>query len=124
MPHFQLGAQIVEAEQWFKGKAIKGVRKVAATNVDCSKTRGIIFEKPERYVAETSLGACDLAEGDWIVTCPTGLTVHFKSQIFDLVAVPVRLGAHGQLMSQQNRCTDKKQGLPSILSRLFGKEGS
>ena len=123
MPHFKLGDHVVVAEQWTVGKEIKGVRKVPATKVDCTKTRGIIIERPERYVAETSLGSCEMADGDWIVTFPTGLIVHFRSQIFALVEVPADGEASGCVAYAKSSQTGKKQGLPSILSRLLGKGG-
>lgn len=75
---------IIEAHQWFPERAVEGVRKIPATRVDQSKTRGIIFDRPERWVLDVGDGShVDINFGDWVVTGVTGARFVVPPPAFD-----------------------------------------
>jgi hypothetical protein len=79
----------VKAVQWSLGKVVEGVHRIPANKVDLSKTRGIIVDRPERYVVNTLEGQMEVTEGDWIVTGIKGEIYPVKDAIFKLTYEPV-----------------------------------
>lgn len=58
--------------QWFPERKVDGVLRIPASRVDQSATRGIIFDRPERYVVSTPYGQAEIGAGDWLVIYPSG----------------------------------------------------
>lgn len=74
---------IVDAYQWFPGMLdTPGVRHVAANRVDLTKTRGILIDRPARYVVDTQHGEVQLEAGDWIIKGISGEYYPCKPDIF------------------------------------------
>ena len=92
---------VVQAERWFpqdapnppkEGEAPKarkperlGVRFCPPVREDLSRTRGIIFDRPARYVFDTPDGPIDIAPGDWVVTFSSGF--RYRERAADLAAL-------------------------------------
>lgn len=51
----------------FKGVPFSGIIHQKAQRVDMGNTRGIIFDRPERYIVNTPVGQLEIAYGDWLV---------------------------------------------------------
>lgn len=81
---FRRKPTIVEAEQWFPGKEVEGVRRIPAHRADLTKTRGIFIDRPERHVVDTLSGPVDVAFGDWIITGVMGEKYPCRQDIFEL----------------------------------------
>jgi hypothetical protein len=76
---------ILEAYQWFPCMLdTPGVRHIKANKVDLSKTRGIIVDRPERYVVDTPSGEVWLEPGDWVIKGISGEYYPCKPDIFEL----------------------------------------
>lgn len=90
MARFRKRPLIVNAEQWFPGRDIEGVLRIPANKVDLSKTRGIIIDRPQRYVINTMEGQMDVCIGDWIVTGVFGEKYPVHPEIFEATYEPVK----------------------------------
>lgn len=89
---------MVEANQWFPsiqetGKPRKpelhGVRFCPPNRADLSATRGIIIDRPGRYVIDTRTGPIDVEAGDWIVKAH-GERYPVKPDVFELTYEPAK----------------------------------
>jgi hypothetical protein len=89
----------VEANQWFPelqeaGKPRipekYGVRYCPPNKVDLSATRGIIVDRPGRYVIDTLEGVMEVSPGDWIIKGIKGERYPVKPYIFELTYEPAR----------------------------------
>lgn len=56
----------------FVGIPFPGVMHQKAQRVDQSATRGIIFDRPERWIVNTPRGQQEIAQLDWLVEFPSG----------------------------------------------------
>lgn len=70
---YRTKALLVKAEQWFPGKQIDGVLRIPGGKVDASKTRGIVFDRPERHVINCFGMQVELAPGDYVVQSLVGM---------------------------------------------------
>lgn len=61
----------------FNGQLFPGVIHQKAQRVNVPE-RGIIYDRPERYVVNTSFGQMEIAVGDWFVEFPSGNCYVFK----------------------------------------------
>lgn len=83
MARFQAGNIIIRAEQFGPaGVIIEGVEFHKAQTIDAQRTRGIIYDRPERWVFNSPHGPIDLTPGDWIVTMPSGRKLWCDDSIF------------------------------------------
>lgn len=74
---------IVEAWQWWPQlPGAPGVRHIKANRVDLSKTRGILVDRPERYVVDTQHGEAQVEAGDWIIKGINGEYYPCKPDVF------------------------------------------
>lgn len=73
---------VIDAEQWFPGLDVPGVRHLKANRVDLSQTRGILVDRPERHVVDTRYGEAQLAPGDWVITGIDGERYPCKPDVF------------------------------------------
>lgn len=51
----------------FIGVPFEGILHQKAQRVDMGNTRGIVFDRPERYVVNTPVGQLEIGLGDWVV---------------------------------------------------------
>jgi hypothetical protein len=56
----------IEAEQWFPGRHVPGVRLVPQHDVP-SRAGGISFTVPENYFCDTLRGPEPVSPGDWVI---------------------------------------------------------
>lgn len=56
----------------FMGVPFEGILHQKAQRVDLANTRGIIFDRPERYIVNTPGGQIEIGPGDWVVEFPSG----------------------------------------------------
>ena len=56
----------------FMGTPFEGILHQKAQRVDMGNTRGIIFDRPERFIVNTPGGQIEIGAGDWVVECPSG----------------------------------------------------
>lgn len=54
----------------FRGVAFIGVTHQKAQRVDLTETRGIIFDRAERFVVNTPGGQVEIHHGDWVIEFP------------------------------------------------------
>lgn len=78
----------MQAVRWFPGIVVEGVLRLPAGTIDASKTRGIRYDRPERYVVNTPFAQVEITEGDWVVTYPSGNRYVLKD--VDLKSFPQR----------------------------------
>lgn len=62
----------------FMGVPFEGILHQKAQRVDLANTRGIIFDRPERYIVNTPFGQMEIGAGDWVLTFPNGNTYVMK----------------------------------------------
>lgn len=72
----------VEAHQWFPGKTVAGVRRIPANKIDMSQKRGIVVDRPERYVVDAVGGQLDIYPGDWVITGLGGDRYPLRNDVF------------------------------------------
>lgn len=51
----------------FNGVPFDGIIHQLAQRVDMGNTRGIVFDRPERFVVNTPVGQIEIGHGDWVV---------------------------------------------------------
>lgn len=51
----------------FLGIAFPGILHQKAQRVDMGATRGIVFDRPERWIVNTPVGQQEISQGDWLV---------------------------------------------------------
>lgn len=66
--------------QWFPERHTEGVLLIPASKVDLSATRGIVYDRPERYVIDTPFGRVELMAGDWIGRTVNGNVYTFRDE--------------------------------------------
>lgn len=63
--------RVKHAIQWFPGVDHEGVFKMP-NHTTTDHRRGIIFDRPEGFYADTVLGRQPITPGSWLVTCRSG----------------------------------------------------
>ena len=91
MPKYVKKPIVIEAEQFFPDKPVEGVRKVPRRTVDATRTRGIIYDTPERYEIDTLEGTMVVEPGDWIIKGVVGERYPCKDAIFKLSYTPLEM---------------------------------
>jgi hypothetical protein len=82
MAKFRKKPVIIEAEQWFPGKHIEGVKPQTEYNIPCFDE----FDEPERHYwgIHTLEGVMEVKPGDWVITGVQGEKYPCKPEIFKL----------------------------------------
>jgi hypothetical protein len=78
---------VIDAEQWWPGKAIEGIVRREAQPVP-SRAGGIAFTMPPQDVIETLEGDMTVSPGDWIITGVKGERYPCKPDIFEATYEP------------------------------------
>lgn len=73
-------------KQQFNGVPFNGIIHQTAQRVDMGNTRGIVFNRPERYIVNTPVGQLEITNGDWLVEFTPGR--YYVIRAVDMVGVP------------------------------------
>lgn len=79
---------MIKKRQFLGVLPFTGVIHQTPQRVDMTATRGIIWERPERFMANTPFGQMEIGKGDWVLYFPRGAVYVVKDADIEALRQP------------------------------------